>query len=508
MRIIHTDTVLPDDIPSQTERDWVYNGKDCCVTSEVFDALKVQLDPQTTKTYEFAKALQGPILEMRIRGVLIDGKRRDEVIDEYHDKLDVLEENLNKIVGEGLGLWEFKWTSTKDLQLLFYGHLGIPPIKRGGRPTVDRAALEKLYNYYAARPVLAHMLTMRDLQKKIQMLRTAIDRDGRIRTSYNIAGTTTGRLSSSFSEFGTGTNLQNIEEALRSVFIADPGMKMAYIDAQQGESRVVGATEWNLFQDAAYLDACESGDLHTTVAKLVWPRDVAWTGNDQVDRRLAEQPYYRHYDRRFMCKKIGHGTNYGGQPETLAAQAKVDVSLIEDFQPKYFRAFPAHHRWHEWTQEQIRRYGNITSLTGRKRYFFGRRNDPRVIREAVAYQGQALGDILNAGMLEVWKRNDCQVLMQVHDAILIQYPEEREDEIIPKIFKQLEYPVALSHGRTLVIPYDCKTGWNWGSWSERNPDGLKGYKGGDQRKRAAQTPILDRLVRGVVRRVSRNIRSV
>jgi len=60
-----------------------------------------------------------------------------------------------------------------------------------------------------------------DLQKKIDILKTEIDKDGRIRTSYNIAGTNTGRLSSSFSEFGTGTNLQNIEESLRSMFVAD-----------------------------------------------------------------------------------------------------------------------------------------------------------------------------------------------------------------------------------------------------------------------------------------------
>jgi DNA polymerase-1 len=505
VRIINTADVLPEDIPSQTERDWVYNGKDCCVTSEVYDVLTQQLDNHTTATYNFEKDLQGPILEMRIRGVLIDHARRDEVIDEYFEKLDILEENLNKIVGDGLDLWEFKWSSPKDLQLVFYDILGIPTIRRGGRPTVDRPALEKLYNYYPARPILAHMLAMRDLQKKIQMLRTSIDRDGRIRTSYNIAGTTTGRLSSSFSEFGTGTNLQNIEEILRSVFIADPGMKMAYIDAQQGESRVVGAIEWNLFRDPAYLDACESGDLHTTVAKLVWPSDVPWTGNLIEDRKLAERPYYRHYDRRFMCKKIGHGTNYGGEPETLAAQAKVDKEIIKAFQPVYFKAFPAHHRWHEWTQEQIRRYGNLVSLTNRKRYFFGRRNDPKVLREAIAYQGQALGDILNKGMLSVWKANDCQVLMQIHDAILIQYPEGKEDEIIPKVMEQILQPIQLEHGRVLTIPYDCAVGFNWGKFSESNPDGLKSWKGNDKRKRTPQTPILDRQLRGVQRKVPRNL---
>ena len=61
---------------------------------------------------------------------------------------------------------------------------------------------------------------MADIGKKIGVLRTGIDPDGRIRTSYNIAGTSTGRFSSSVTEFGTGGNLQNIEEALRSILIA------------------------------------------------------------------------------------------------------------------------------------------------------------------------------------------------------------------------------------------------------------------------------------------------
>src|SRR5215467_12315958 len=96
-------------------------------------------------------------------------------------------------------------------------------------------------------------------------LKTEIDHDGRMRTSYNIAGTNSGRFSSSLSEFGTGGNLQNIEEGLRSVFIADDGMKLANFDAEQGESRIVGAIEWCLFHDGKYLDVCESEDIHTIV---------------------------------------------------------------------------------------------------------------------------------------------------------------------------------------------------------------------------------------------------
>ncbi len=500
MKIIRTDLVEPTDLGSQA-REWVYNGLDCCLTTEILEALLPQLDNLTSATYNFSRELQGPILEMRLRGVKVDQYRKAEVIDEYIELLDALESQLRKIVGEAFGLWDFNWRpNSKDLPYLFYDIMQIPPVIKRGRPTVDRGALEKLEQYFIATQIVKHVIVLRELLKKLSMLRTEIDPDGRIRTSYNIAGTNTGRLSSSFSEFGTGTNLQNIEESLRSVFVADKGMKLAYLDAQQGESRVVGAIEGNLFGDWKYLDACEGGDLHTNVARLVWP-DLPWTGKLASDRALAERPYYRHYDRRFMCKKIGHGTNYGGKPRTLASQAKVEVNLIEEFQPKYFRAFPAHLRWHAWVEGQLWKHGFLVSLTGRKRWFFGRRNDDSTLREAIAYDPQgSLADILNRGMLNVWRHRSCQVLMQIHDAILVQYPETDEDKVIPQVLSQLRYPLTLEGGREFIIPYDVHTGWNWGKFDkELNPDGLKTYRPNDQRRREPEVSILDRKLRGVHR---------
>lgn len=491
-KIIRTDRVTPERLTAR-EREWVYNGLDCTITAELLGVLEPQLDHHTAETYRFSKALQGPVLEMRLRGVLVDQRRKAMVLDTYHTTLDRLEEQLERIVREGCGQVGFNWRSNDNLKELFYGRLGIPPIRRQGRITVNRDALEKMEQYLIARPIISHIKAMRDIGKKIGVLSTEIDSDGRMRTSYNIGGTNTGRLSSSFSEFGTGTNLQNIEDLLRSIFISDPGMKMAYFDGEQGESRVVGGIEYRLFGDGRYLNACESGDLHTTVAKLVWPK-LAWTGNLQADQELAEQPYYRHYSRRFMCKKIGHGTNYKGQPRTLADQAKVDLELVEEFQPAYFKAFPAHLRWHAWVEQQVKSSGTIVNLTGRKRQFWGRRDDPAVLREAIAYDPQgSLADIVNNGMLQVWSARRCQLLMQVHDAIVVQYPEEREDEIIPIIQQQLRYPVPIND-RQLIIPYGCKTGWNFGEYNEHsNPEGLRKWKGNDKRRRQKTPGILDRV---------------
>jgi DNA polymerase-1 len=496
MKIIRTHEVEPDDL-TPWERENVYNGLDCCVTAEVLGVLLEQLDNQTASTYAFSRSLQGPVLEMRLRGVLVDKQRRAEVVEELFERLDGLERNLYAIVSEGLGFWEFNWRSNADLRAIFYEELGIPPYRRLGRVTVDSQALERLGAYMVARPIVEHLLAMRALAKKISVLKTDIDRDGRIRTSYNIAGTETGRFSSSFSEFGTGTNLQNVEDSLRSIFVADPGMKMAYFDAKSGESYCVGAIEWNLFNDESYLHACESGDPHTEVAKLVWP-EFKWSANPASNRSIADQKFYRHRSYRDICKNIGHGTNYLATPKTLADTYRVPLPLVQAFQPKYFAAFPAHQRWHTHVYKTLYTTGQLTTLTGRKRQFWGRRDSDETLREAIAYDPQgSLADIVNRGMLAVWSACDCQLLLQNHDAIVVQYPEAKEDRIVESILAQLKVPIELRGGRVLTIPYGCETGWNFGKASDVNPDGLAPYTPGDKRKRTPPVHILDRPIRRI-----------
>lgn len=495
MKIINTAKIDPKKLTAW-ERSQVYNGLDCCVTAEILPILLEQLGPQTSKTYEFSKELQGPVLDMRLRGVKIDMAARARAIEEYYNTYNRVESNLLRIAKEGYGYSGFEWTSLPCLRTIFYDICRIPVIKsKEGRPTVNRDALEKMEAYPIAVPIIAHITELREIKKRIDVVKTDIDTDNRHRTNHNIAGTTTGRFSSSLSEFGTGGNQQNIEEFLRRIFIADDGMKMANFDAEQGESRVVGAIEWNLFHRGEYLDACESGDLHTIVSRMCEP-SMHWTGDLEHDRELAEQPYYRHHSLRKLCKSIGHGTNYNGKPPTLNAQYKIPIPIIAAFQPKYFKAFPGHHMWHNWVEEQIKAHGKLISLTGRVRHFFGRRDDDKVIREAIAYDPQgSLSDIVNRGMIAVWKSDICQLLMQNHDSILVQYPQEEEDEIIPQVLELLKYPIRLQHGRTLMIPYGCKTGWNWGEFSKDNPDGLKSYKPGDQRTRQPKVHLLDRKLR-------------
>src|SRR5215467_13910700 len=131
MKVIKTHELSPLTVPqSETEKLWIYNGLDCCVTNEVLHVIKPQLDNQTRATYEFSKELQAPVLEMKLRGVLVDFQIRDKVIKEYEAQLKQLVEQLNYIVREGLGMTGVNYASPKQLQELFYERLGLPPIKK------------------------------------------------------------------------------------------------------------------------------------------------------------------------------------------------------------------------------------------------------------------------------------------------------------------------------------------------------------------------------------------
>jgi DNA polymerase I-like protein with 3'-5' exonuclease and polymerase domains len=208
-----------------------------------------------------------------------------------------------------------------------------------------------------------------------------------------------------------------------------------------------------------------------------------------------------------MCKKLGHGSNYGGEPETLANQSKLPIAVVSAFQPKYFAAFPAHRQWHEAVRDQLRRHGYLLSLTGRKRYFFGRRTSPDTFREALAYDPQcSLADGVNTVMLNLWRSQRMRQLGVVlwahdHDALTWMYPADREDEIVPALIEAHKIRIPLSNDRMMEIPFDCKVGWNKGDWdkdnAQKNPDGLKDYVvgKGDSRKRSPKVSILDRPIR-------------
>lgn len=306
MPLIDTSLITPEAMPAAKRQ--VYNGLDCMLTLEIFEEIQ-RLTNAEPLAYNFARALQGPILEIMLRGFAVDKNERAQALHKLKSRMARLQTQLDRLA---FAVWDkpLNPRSSVQLQSFFYRSMAIPEIwtsKKGERKlSMDRDTLEKLDLHLFARPIVATILAIRGVAKQIEVLETEVSSDGRMRTSYNIGGTETGRLSSSAASDGTGSNLQNIEPALRRMFIADPGMVLVVIDLEQAESREVGWLCGTLFGDWTYLDACEDGDLHTTTCRLIWP-NLSWTKDPKANKALAEQNFYRHYSYRDMSKRGGHG---------------------------------------------------------------------------------------------------------------------------------------------------------------------------------------------------------
>jgi hypothetical protein len=492
---------------------------------------------------------------------------------------------------------------------------------------MDRDILDKLHIHFHARPIVSAILCHRDITKQLEVLETQIDSDGRMRCSMNIASTTTGRFSTDRSTTGTGRNLQNITADLRYIFVADRGWKIGAVDKEQAESREVGYWCGIVLGDWSYLDAVESGDIHTYTCRLIWP-NLPWTGDLKEDRIIAERPFYRHFTYREITKRAGHGcltedhevltpngwvpitdkpkvikqfsylkkdkfvevsnwtdktwrgdfyewntnlisakmtsdhriyyddnsnfrqdnyklqihtisevnkkdiiipfhtknhgleihfaslpansatstneelrvlcptvpsgafyirrkskisvtgnSNYLGQPYTIAMELHVPPQLIQDFQPRYFGAFPCIPRMHQWVAQEIQTKGYLVNVFGRRRDFFDRTDSPETIRGAVAYLFQsATADDMNLGIYRLWDKlgTRIQLLLQLHDAVYFLYREsDNEQEIFKQVVNLLDVELTAPNGRKFSVPSEPKSGWNFGNKHKRDKNGKK-----------------------------------
>jgi len=462
--------------------NWFYNGLDCAITYEIWKKLKGEIkDKDVLHTYEGSLAKQAPVMEMELRGLRIDQITASNLIARMGED----EKRVTKLFDQlcyGILGDTFNPNSPAQLKDLFYERIKFKPVnKRNAKgdmvPSVDGNAMQTFLSYDIAVPFVNMIMCIKDLRKQLSFLKKSVAGEARYTGAFNIAGTKTGRLASMESDFGGGGNLQNSDRRLRRCFTADSGCLLVNIDLEQADSRNVGAILHELYYEThgtkyadAYLDACESGDLHTEVAKLVWPKIRS--------RSDADALFFRNDSYRQTAKKLGHGTNYKGAPNNMAKHTAIPVPVVKEFQRKYFDAFPAMLDWHEWVAQQLASYpGKLTTLYRRPRTFLDRGENPKTIRDAVAFCPQSMtAHQIDASMLAVWRKYpEVQLLLQMHDNILFQLPETKLD-LIPDIMQVMTkaHTLTLKGDRTFYVPVEAKIGFNWGDYDqENNPKGLK-----------------------------------
>jgi len=521
MIVIRTGELTPESIEALPKEHayWIYNGLDCMLTAEIAEVLlpKVEADADAKRTYQFERALQGPFMEMMLRGFAMDMGWRADLLSELERRATAMEELLNEYAQ---ALWEkgLNAHSPKQLMALFYDYMKLPVqfVRKKGvkSPTTNDDAIEALMAYFNAKPLCQCIMKIRRLWKLHGALNSGVDNDNRMRASFNIAGTETGRASSNKNAFGTGTNFQNITADIRRAFIPTRGYKMGGFDLAQAESRLAGLSAWLASGKDAYLLACESGDLHTAVTKMVRP-NLQWTGSAKGDKAVADtkvpgDPSGKTF--RDYSKNIGHGTNYLSKGFTLHQITGIPLKEIQTFQEKYFESFPEIPEWHQSVATSLQQNSYLVTVFGRKRYFFERLGDDSTVRKGVAFGPQsAIAEYINLGIYLCWssarlRTLGFRIIAQVHDALYFEYPPEVEKEVLDLVAAFLS-PKLRVGGRLFSIPCDAKVGWNWGpvQYDKKkdeviNPYGLKAWNGiADNRVYTAKEQtgfnLLDRRVR-------------
>lgn len=408
--------------------------------TELFSS-EEQIEPVKNGLTDLDKVLR----EMEQHGVLVDKTYLEKLALEINEKIIGLEKEIYKSVGH-----EFNLNSPKQLSVVLFDELGLTPFKKGKEHA--STGEETLIELTGAHPVIEMLLSYRELFKLkstyVDALPPLLDENNRLHTSYHTDATKTGRLSS------TNPNLQNIPIKgewgikVREAFIAPKGFKLISADYNQIELRVMA----HLSGDKALTDIFNKGeDIHTRTAAEILDKAPGEVTKD--DRRLA--------------KVVNFGIMYGISPFGLSRQLKVDREAAKQIIDKYFEEFSGVKTWLENTLTDAYAKGYVETLGGFRRYLVELKQGNFRVRAAgermainAPVQGTA-ADIIKAAMIKLdsqLKNYKTKMILQVHDELVFETPDDEVEEIYPLIKNTMEKTFNLD----VPIVIESKIGQNWG----------------------------------------------
>jgi DNA polymerase-1 len=477
-----------------------YAALDAACTREIHDAFWKDLG-QFQTAVDLTMRLFPVLMFMQTRGIKVNKEALASTRVDVQADIKAKQEELDLLCGRPLNV-----NSSQDCQRYFYNELGIKPYtNKDGNPTVDDKALQRLVRGVSGRPGLRQaklVQEIRGLQKLYgTYLNLSFDADDRIRCSFNPRGTKFGRLSSSKTIFGTGTNFQNLPQDFKKFLVADEGYVFVEVDKRQAEWVVVAYATG----DANMIAAVEKGiDVHTHTASLMFHVDPALikqeskivghnTDADYI-RELRQQQLSEFYDARWprtmslrQCgKKSNHGLNYDEGPNGFALINEIEIPEAKRIVALYHQIYPGIRLWYESIKRELARDRTLTNCFGRTVRFMGQWGDD-LWKSAYAMIPQStVVDSLNDGMVKIHADDELcsprgfniDVLAQVHDSVLMQVPlsfikQEKNFNLIRDKIVDYTSPDITYNARTFKIASDFKFGLNWGeAHPERNPTGM------------------------------------
>jgi len=346
----------------------------------------------------------------------------------------------------------FNINSSQQLSGVLYEELKLPkPRKTKSGYTTEASSLEELKGTH---PIVELILQYRQLAKLKSTYTDAFcalvnPKTGRLHTSFNQTGTTTGRLSSS------EPNMQNLPVRtelggkIRQAIIAKPGWQLLSADYSQIDLRVLA----HISQDPELIATfMRDEDVHTATASRIF--------NVPEDKVTSEM--------RRVAKTVNFGVIYGMSGYGLEQATSFSREEAGEFISAYFEKYPGVRQHIEDTKKQAYECGYVQTVMGRRRYIPEIKSPNRQVREAaermainMPVQGTS-ADIIKIAMVNLHREMEKQGLrtrmtLQVHDELLFELPPEEMDrmkELVTEIMPQaLELRVPLK--------IDIKTGKNW-----------------------------------------------
>ena len=424
---------------------YIYNGKDCCLTYEVYEKQQEELSAwHTNDSYDLMLKLIHPCMFAMIKGTKIDRF----TIDKFKDHNERVIELLDRIIHSTLG--DINVNSHVQLKELIYNQWDMPKQYLGKKVTVSDkklALLERFPTPY--QPYFGLFRTYKKHLKKRDFYTLKINEDGRIRTSLKVHGTYTGRFASSESIFGSGKNLLNIPKETRTFYVADKGHIFIQGDLSQAEARIVAA----LCGDKEWLQKFSEIDVHREVAAALFR--VSYDDVTSSQRTVA--------------KRVSHATHYGLGKILLSEILGCPPKEAQAHKDAYYAIRPYLHLWQESVKNQIRSTRLIRTIFGRSIQFLGPITD-KMFRDAIAAEPQSTSaDYLNHGLVRIYEKNlpTWEFRLSVYDSILCQVEDDIDTvlETINIMRRLVEFPITINN-LTFTIPMDFEIGYSWGSLIE------------------------------------------
>jgi DNA polymerase I len=385
------------------------------------------------------------LLQMEINGISIDKDLLVEVGKKLEKRMEELQMEINEVAKEHVNV-----NSPKQVGALLFDRLQIPTLRK--TKTGFSTGEDVLREIAKEHPIADKIIRYREASKLKStyiegLLSVAEGKNDTLHTRFDQTGTATGRLSS------LSPNLQNIPirseygQEIRKAFVARKNYKLVSADYSQIDLRVLAHES----ADKNLIDAFKQNkDIHAQTASEVFSEELS-----KVTKEM-----------RYSAKAINFGIVYGQTGMGLSKALGISQKEAKKYIDSYFKKYPKVKEWIDSTVSYAKKDGFVKTLSGRVRYFpeFNSGNGALVAagqRAAVntVIQGGS-ADIIKYAMIEIsdlLRHEPARMLLQVHDELLFEIPEEDIARLTPKIKQGMEKCVELK----VPLSVDVKTGENW-----------------------------------------------